>query len=289
MSKIAIGLSLVLLAGRAGPARASEPAVIKVGFRLAEATYRTHFDNSSATLGALEARAAEGLSAVLGRRCGFLRFTGNPADAAEYGLQFVLDARSLAEKAPLREVGFRVSAHGPEGEIPQASAYASFRSAQEWLVRIGTVDELVREIEAKTDTADFQDLLARDVLRRIPIAKKAILWTNPPGFILPFRDRELCMGQGTRLVVRNNLPTAVGPETVDVDAEARLAFNPPTATPPPYEQQRMNVFARADRADWLGGVDPQKVDVIAIFVAKYLDLGGACRGPLSPEDAFPQP
>jgi len=285
----AFGVGLAVLTG-AGAAPAAEPPLVKVEFKLNDDSYRQHFDRSPAVIGALEAAVAERLSRTLSDHHRFLRFASAPAGPGEYGLRVALEPLSAAENPPLREVGLQVSASGPDGGVQQARAYWRLRTAQQGLVRIGSPDELGKEIEVKTEAAGFHDLLAHDVLRRIPIAEKGFLWTDPLGWILPYRDRELCMGQGSRLVVRNNLPTGAGVEPVEVEAVARMPFDPPTPAPSPYEEQRLNLFARAEKPDALGTVaDPKRVAVVAVFVAQFVDLGGACGEPLSPEAAFPQP
>jgi hypothetical protein len=285
-----LGRSAIALIAGASVLGSAEPPRVKVEFRLAEGTYRRHFDDDAAVLARIEAQAASRLSSLLSRRHRFLRFTSAADDDADYRITFRLDLRSRDEAtAPLREVGLHVRLRDRTGEVGSALAYGVFRTAEEWHARIGTADELVREIEAKASADGFHSSLGASLLRFIPIAAQCALWADPPGWILPYRDRDLCMGRGSRILVLSNRPTGAGIEPLELEAVARMAFDPPVPPPAPFDQLRKNLFAGADKPELLQGIDPTKVTVVGVFVTKFLDLGAACREPVSPDEAFPPP
>jgi hypothetical protein len=276
----------MLAATLATTASAQTRTTIAVAFRLQERLYRLEY--KPADVQQLEAVLADSIASILSRRIPFVQFSR--ALPAPRTLLMTLDRKDRVSVAQNQETGFYLQL--VQDGAPSTSQYwRTFRPERDYLMARGSVSAFRNELQARFEISEVESI--QDLLRGIPIATEATLWTDALqglGWILPFKRQDLCMGEETTLRVANTIRSSIETKK-DFRAQARGVFNP-TVVPPGLQSSRGNVMGMATDAgtdlDVLRNAPPSAITVIGVYVDRYQRSG--CEAPVSPGAAsFPAP
>lgn len=289
-----LGLRLLVLALAAAltmpawPAIALERPVVEVKLLLQELAYRREFSDQEILN--LEAEASARIAKLLQTRIGFAKFQPLRGEAATGPLlTFKLGARDQGPSTLLKEVGLHIELSGHGGGGSSKRVYWLFRPQERYRDAVGNPAALLREIELRIGDADYTTLI-REVLSGIPIARTGQMWTQPLGWIVPHRQADLCMEVNSVLWIENAVPSGAGPIIRSFRARAAGSFQPPGPTS--IENYRGFLFSEAspqqEGLNDLAGVNPEMVEVRAVYVLEYISLGpcgtGVSGDPLAPDN-----
>jgi hypothetical protein len=197
-SAFAVLLSLVFASTAAAAEVRPEVAV---SFVLAVERWQDHFGSGRP---AFESQAAERISKWFGERVGFALFT--PSSTSPNKLAVHLEPTPDTANRTYKETRLRLVLTG--GPNPAAPLIWPFRSAETYAEPISGGPGLLKELEFRLE--QINPALINQVLSQVSIAKKAHLWKNPVGWVIPYRMSELCMGASSVVRIVSMMPTDVG-------------------------------------------------------------------------------
>jgi len=279
-------LLICMVLGGLGAASTSVQAVTKptvaVRFELKEGRkYRKEF---GAACTDLETRAASRIATALSSRIRFLDFSPSATGTAAT-LAFSLDDLDPSSTATLQEVGFHVTLSGVTTKL-----YWRFRSAEAYMKRVGTLEALVEEIGQNIESREGADLVDA-LLSKISIADEARMVQAPPlelGWIIPYKQEDLCMDRESVLVLDYDLPSAL--TSIPQSYEAKViqpSLQPESGSP--FESSRGQILCEArkgqEHVESLTQPQGHSPTLKAVRVQKYLRSGDSCGGAIPPAEA----
>jgi hypothetical protein len=267
---------MLLLAPAAAPAAtAAGKPLVKVDFILAEPLYRDQL--KAAQIRDLGTAVSSLLVGELSREVLFLGFT---RDNAPFHLVFRLGAPQ-ASKIAFHDVFFQAELTGPDGQ--RASTSWLFRDSSSWGNGIGSSSQLRTEIETSLGKHDMAELVP-EVLSAIPVANDGFLVKDSKirvGWVLPFRDEEVCMGFETEIKLEGETSSTLGRAPFETWANAYMIYNPPGRSP--REDLRHCLLYQTSRNqkgyDMMEQSKPSEVRIGQVFVMRY---ERKCKKPLAP-------
>ncbi len=274
MNPIALALMIAVLALLASvQGHAAEKTLVRVDFALDDPYYTDEF--SDAELDSLRLRGAETIAAVLSDRFRFLDFQS--AAEAAHTLTVKLD-RAEGGGASHTEFGFHFQLAGPG--VPQGKAsYLVFRTKDQYLAPIGTIDALIVEIHERM-TQVARDKLIDDLLHYVSIAEVGEFRGGEPPIWLIDRDRErLCMSRRSHLEVHALIPSSGIGEAIRwvVEPFAARVLDVVTSddATAPSHTARTKIIATpaetvgAEKIRRLKNAPPAEVRIDSVFVLVY--------------------
>ncbi|HZM70385.1 MAG TPA: tetratricopeptide repeat protein [Candidatus Cryosericum sp.] len=263
-------LLIIIAAGAPGWTGAAEKTKVGVTFALAEQRFVDSFD-AQVVRPRLERNAAKKLAGILGG-LSFVSFTTEAG--APYQLEFRLAAQDPRAAGPRKAVGIRASLAGPDGGGP---VYIPFRGPEDYFARIPGETELIEQV-ALAITDELAEKIGRQLLSHVPIAAEATIWRDPLGWILPYKEDEICMDRESVVVVRHAFPTPAGPVTREFRGKAIGVFT--NATTAGDVDSVGRIFTRAEvpqqDIDWLQAPQGRAVEVKQVFVSEYRPIDTGC-------------
>lgn len=278
-------LTAVLLTAAA---HATNKQMVTVRFKVEARAYRDHFGSGTADI---ENTATRLLVQALKQNIGFVDFMDGAGAADGYHLTISLSPPDPSRGVALQRVILFASLSGPgvdpDKRIP--FAWMKYRDAasecssvdDDSHCRLPERDELISELRVLLSSASYADLV-NNVLRHVPFLSSGTFLAQPvTGWVLPFRQSEVCLDKLTQLLVNSDIQTAVA----TVPAVQFLAEMVGPYTPAP--ENVFGLFLRAENdegktKEQLLKQFPGGAVVTGVYVVKYRFLGPNCGGAISP-------
>lgn len=270
-------------------AQASDKPRVAVRFKIEATAYRDHLQPNVA---AVEDEAAAAVTKALNEHIHFADF-GPPAGGtpAPYMLTVFLAVPDPHSEVATQPVWLFAALDGPSG----STARTRWRKFREAAVNCGSFaddectwpdrKQFVKELEALLATPVVYGNLVDPTLRELPIINAGKFVVQPEsGWVLPFRQEEMCLGEGTQLRIVNDIPT----QQVTLHPKYKARVEGPYGTPPDSIFSILSAGEeQADDAQKpLMQQNPEKVVVRGVYVAKYQPFGD-CAGAIPPPTAPP--
>lgn len=290
------GLIVLLLLALLGDGAEAQKTRVRVEFALVDPTYIAFFTDEERAR--LERDAASVVASQLEERLPVLDVV--TGDSADYVLRVELNRKGGADADPMEaDRGLIATLIGPDG-AREPTWWGLFRKADAagsgFDVGDGTLPldrVFLRHIELAVEQADV-NALVRNQLSAVPIAEEGRIWTPPPGefgWVAPLVRQQLCLAEGTALLVQVLIPSPFDPDPspkvfqalVESDFDARLAFG--GDIPADFRGFEQGVFTRPDPPDQQGLEriqDSDSVRVQRIFLQRFERDAGLCEGPANP-------
>jgi len=261
-------------------AAGQERPTLAVAVDLVADRFENAFDG--AEIKEIEEQAAARIAVTLQERLRFLVISDGTS--AGYGITLELDDPPQA--SPLGELDAYLRMHDPDGESRRI-LWHPFRKGIDALRSLGSPTEMVAEVDAKVATADFE-MLVDSLLSRIPITNEGATWEDPLGWVIPFAMEDLCIDQGSSLLVQTVVLTGAGPQAMPYRAKVLGVFQP-TAFPAHLERFRRGIFSQVDVdqdnvALLLDAAAQGGAELQAVFVIAYRPREADCESMARPED-----
>jgi hypothetical protein len=196
-------------------ARAAAKKRVEVAFVMPDKKYVRAFRPER--IDELLAGAAAAIAEELAGAIRFLEFT--TTGPAAYQLEFRLDRADPRVTGTDDEFGFHVTLTG-EGIRKAQQTYWVFRSAERYGDRIGTHEELIKEIRLNVAHDSNVAQLVGKVLHEAAFTEEADFRTEEPvGWVLKHYSRDdLCLDVDSRLEVRSRYRVGRGKKSTDFRA-----------------------------------------------------------------------
>lgn len=223
---------------------------------------------------------ADSLVVRLARRAPFLHYVAG--DSGPYRLTVILDRRNRSTRSSFDDVGLhaRVTAGG----VDSTEYWTKIRDGAA-PGGVGQFRDIRLSLLTAIETAEYGTL--SKLLQRVPVARGGVGWSDPTitGWVLPYGRGALCMETQSRLLVVNELPTAVGPQEQSYSSVVTGDFLP-DPVPAGFQVFRGNAFSRAeaspsDLVELKRAIERGGTRVVAVYVVEYRFQPNLC---LRPED-----
>jgi hypothetical protein len=285
------GTVLILTAVCAPALCAGSKTEVTVSFRLTEPDYRQEYTTDE--IAALEAHLSTQVALRFNEHIGFLNFVSDPGPA--YSLILELGRRNPQDPGPCWEVGFLVKVAGPQVRPPLDPYWLMFRHQDRYGDSRGSASDLEKALILKLtllEDLDYEKLVST-FLGQVPLCNEGTkLWTDPLGWIVPYKLEEVWIDVGSQFLVENCFPSSLGP----------IAYNYP-ATMEKFIQESENTTyagfilclapANAPELDRFQNVSADSILVRRVYVVEYHRYDACGAGPQSPTTVFatggPQP
>lgn len=290
------GLTVLLLIALMVDGVEAQKTRVRVEFELVDPTYIAFFTDEERAR--LERDAASLVTSQLTERLPVLDLVTD--DSADYVLRVELNRKGGADADPMEsDRGLIATLIGPDG-AREPTWWGLFRKADAagsgFDMGDGTLalDRVfLRHIELAVEEADV-NALVRNQLSAVPIAEEGRMWTPPPGefgWVAPLIRQQLCLAEGTSLLVQVLVPSPFDPDPspkvyqalVESDFDASLAFG--GDIPPHFQGFEQGVFTRPDPPDQQGLdriQDNDSVQVQRIFLQRFERDSRLCERPTDP-------
>lgn len=193
------------------PAHATEKPQVAVRFRIEATAYRQHFGASVANV---ESHAANAVTQALKQYIQFADFAATGDGPPLYILTVSLSVPDPHTEVAAQPVWLVASLKGPH-EIPSVK----WRKFREAAANCGSVTndldctwpdeaEFLKELQALLAEPSLYPVLVGNVFREVSIASSGKFVVQPiNGWVLPFRQEDMCLGRDTKLRILNDIPT----------------------------------------------------------------------------------
>lgn len=274
-------LLILLWASLAG--HATDKPKVAVRFKVEASAYRNHF---GASLPTVEDRAAEVVRQALRQHIQFADFapTSGPSP---YTLTVFLAVSDPLTDVAAQPVWLMASLAGPSGTSAKAR-WKKFREAAANCGGLSDQDctwpdqpEFLKELQAMLTAPSLYPNLVSSVFHELSIASSGKFVLQPlNGWVLPFRQEEMCLGTDTKLRIVNDIPT----EQTTLHGKFRADVEGPYGHPPD------SIFTTLSEGE--DGADnnkrsllqqfPDKVIVRGVYLVLYQHLDENCGGAIPP-------
>jgi hypothetical protein len=266
-----------------GAAQGLDKPKVAVHFKIEASAYRNHFGTSLANV---ENKAAEVVRQALQQHIQFADFSES---ASPYSLTIFLAVLDPKTDVAAQPVWLMASLTAPSGTSPKAR----WRKFREAATNCGGLTdrectwpdqtEFLKELQALlTAPSLYPDLVG--VFHDLSITNSGKFVVQPTsGWVLPFRQEEMCLGTDTKLRIVNDIPT----EQITLHGKFRADVEGPFGHPP--DSIFTTLSEGEDAADnnkkALLQQFPDKVVVRGVYLVRYQSLGENCGGAIPPPTA----
>ena len=247
--------SLLILLWACSPAHAEDKPQVVVRFKIEASAYRDHFGAGVANV---ENRGAEVVRQALKQHIQFADFAASNAGSSLYTLTVFL------------------AVSGPQTDVAAQAV---------WLMATWQDDaEFLKELQALLTAPSLYPNLVSGVFHEFSIANSGKFVLQPTnGWVLPFRQEDMCLGTDTKLRIVNDIPT----EQTTLHGKFRADVEGPYGHPPD------SIFTTLSEGE--DGADnnkkallqqfPEKVVVRGVYLVRYQHLDENCGGAIPPPTA----
>lgn len=281
-------MSVLLIALWAWSAYAIDKPSVTVRFRIEASAYRGHFGTTLENAN-VEQRAAQVMTQALKQHIQFADFTsgGSPSP---YTLTVSLAVQNSQTDVAAQAVWLMASLASPSGTSPKAR-WLKFREAAANCGGLSDQEctwpdqaEFLKELQALVATPSVYPDLVSGTFRELSISNSGKFVHLPPdGWVLPFRQEDMCLGPDTKLRIVNDIP--IGQTTLH--GRFRADVEGPYGNPPD------SIFTTLSEGE--DGADnnkrsllqqfPDKVVVRGVYLVQYEYLSEGCGGAIPPATA----
>jgi hypothetical protein len=269
-------------------AHATDKPQVAVRFRIEAAAYRQHFGTSLANV---ESHAANAVVQALKQYIQFADFSAPGDGSPLYTLTVSLSVPDPHTDVAAQPVWLVASLKGPH-EIPSVK----WRKFREAAANCGSVTndrdctwpdeaEFLKELQALLAEPALYPVLVGNVFHEVPIASSGKFVVQPlNGWVLHFRQEDMCLGTDTKLRIVNDIPT----EQTTLHGKFRADVEGPYGNPPD------SIFTTL--SDGEDAADNNKkallqqfadhVIVTGVYLVQYQRLDENCGGPVPPNTAL---
>jgi hypothetical protein len=278
--------ALVIGLGTCVGAQGVDKPKIAVHFKVEASAYRKHF---GASLANAETKAAEVVRQALRQHIQFADFPPS-SEPSPYTLTVFLAVSDPRTDVAAQPVWLMASLSGPTG----TSEKARWRKFREAATNCGGLsdrectwpdeNEFVKELQALLTAPALYPELAGGVFHDLSIASAGKFVLQPTsGWVLPFRQEEMCLGSDTKLRIVNDIPT----EQITLHGKFRADVEGPYGHPP--DSIFTTLSEGEDAADnnkkALLQRFPDKVVVRGVYLVRYQHLDENCGRAIPPPTA----
>jgi hypothetical protein len=279
-------VSLLLIVLWTWSAYAIDKPTVAVRFKIEATAYRDHF---GASVGNIEQRAAEVLTQSLKQHIQFADFTSD-GSSAPYTLTVSLAVRDAHTDVAAQPVWLMASLASASG----ASSKARWQKFREAAADCGGLSDrectwpdqaqFLKELQVLFATPSAYPDLVSGTFRELSIVSSGKFVVQPSdGWVLPFRQEDICLGPDTKLRIVNDIPT----DLTTLHGRFRADVEGPYGNPPD------SIFTTLSEGE--DGADnnkrtllrqfPDKVVVRGVYLVRYQYLGENCGGAIPPPTA----
>lgn len=260
---------------------------VAVRFKIEASAYRNHFGAGVANV---ENHAAEVAMQALKQNIQFADFAAPNAGSSPYTLTVFLAVSDPQTDVAAQAVWLMASLTGPDGTSPKAT-WRKFREAAADCGGLSDREctwpdeaEFLKELQALLTAPSLYPNLVSGVFQELSIANSGKFVIEPTnGWVLPFRQEEMCLGTDTKLRIVNDIPT----EQTTLHGKFRADVEGPYGHPP--DSIFTTLSEGEDGADnskkALLQQSPEKVVVRGAYLVRYQHLDENCGGAIPPPTA----
>lgn len=286
MNRVRFSLLILLWAAAAN---AADKPQVAVRFKVEASAYRQHFGARTSTV---ESRAADAVVKALKQHMQFADFSSSGTGSPQYVLNLSLavpDATADVATQPVWLMASLSKAGGTSGprwrwrKFREAAADCGGLSADTDCTWPDEGDFLTA-LRALLAPSSLYPALVSNVFQEISIIDSGKFVVQPlNGWVLPFRQEELCLGTNTQLRIVNDIPT----DQITLHGKFRAAIEGPYGHPP--DSIFTTLADGEDAADnnkkALLQQFPDKVVVRGVYLVQYQHLDENCGGAIAPPTA----
>ncbi len=267
---------------------AAEKRVVAVRFRIEASTYRSHFTSPAS----LEAQVTQDLVQTLKRNVSFLDFAADSGASGSYILTVTLAVPDPMRGVATQRVMLYSSLAAPDGtELKTRWQWLKYRDPlsecsdlSDSHCRIPAAGEFADEVHVLLSAANYSELV-KNVLREVPIlAGTGKLLAQPvAGWVLPFRQTEICLDLQSQFRVAGTVPSPAAdiPGTFLAEMEGPYRQSPDSAVFGMLLRGESEDDDRVKKPIFLQ--NPDAVVVKAVYVVQYRRFSdGSCGGAIPP-------
>jgi hypothetical protein len=279
-------VSALLIALCACSAYAIDKSSVAVRFKIEASAYRSHFGTS---VGSVEQQAAAVISRRLKQNIQFADFTSDGV-SSPYTLTVSLAVLDPQTEVAAQAVWLMASLASTAGGTPKTK-WRKFREAAANCGGLSDREctwpdqaEFLKELEVLVAEPSVYPDLVSSTFRNLSITNAAKFVVQPSdGWVLPFRQEDVCLGPDTKLRIVNDIPT----DLTTLHGRFRADVEGPYGNPP--DSIFTTLSEGEDGADnnkrTLLRQSPEKVVVRGVYLVQYQYLGENCGGAVSPPTA----
>jgi hypothetical protein len=283
MNKRVSALIVVLFACSA---YAIDKPSVAVRFRIEASAYRDHFGTS---VGNVEQQAAVVLTRSLKQHIQFADFT-TEGSSSPYKLTVSLAVLDPQTDVAAQTVWLMASLASTAGTTPKTK-WRKFREAAANCGGLSDREctwpdqaEFLKELEVLVTEPSAYPELVSNTFPNLSITNVGKFVVQPSdGWVLPFRQEDICLGPDTKLRIVNDIPT----DLTTLHGRFRADVEGPYGNPP--DSIFTTLSEGEDGADnnkrTLLRQSPEKVVVRGVYLVVYQYLGENCGGAVPPPTA----
>jgi hypothetical protein len=266
-------------------AQGLEKPKVTVHFKIEASAYRNHF---GANVANVENRAAEVVRQALRQHIQFADFS--PTTGSFYSLTVSLAVSDPQTDVAAQAVWLMASLTGPSGTAEKAR-WRKFREAATNCGGLSDRDctwpdqtEFLKELQALLAAPSLYPDLVGGAFHDLSIASAGKFVLQPTnGWVLPFRQEDMCLGTDTKLRILNDIPT----EQITLHGKFRANVEGPYGHPPNsiFTTLSEGEDAADNNKKTLLQQFPDKVVVRGVYLVRYQYLGENCGGAIPPPTA----
>src|SRR6266480_487498 len=280
-----ISVLLILLWICSG-AQATDKPNVRVRFKIEASAYRDHFGTS---VGNIEQRAAEVVRQGLKQNIQFADFTSN-GTSSPYTLSFSLAVLDPQTDVAAQTVWLMASLDSAAEVSPKAS-WQKFREAAANCGGLSDREctwpdeaEFLKELQVLVAAPSVYPDLVRSTFHELSISNSGKFVLQPTnGWVLPFRQEDMCLGPDTKLRIVNDILT----DLTTLHGKFRADVEGPYGNPP--DSIFTTLSEGEDSADnnkkALIQQFPDRVVVRGVYLVQYRYFGEHCAGAIPPPTA----
>jgi hypothetical protein len=283
---------LFLLACFTSLAHAADKPHVAVRFKIEASAYRQHFGASVANV---ENQATQSTIQAFGQHIQFVTFTQPGGQPTPYTLTLSLAVLDPRTDVAAQAVWLIAALAGPNRTL--TTNWRKFREAatgcsgltNDLDCRWPDSPELLRELQVVLGSASLYPSLVSSIFKDVSITNSGKFVVQPlsglavMGWVLPFRQEEMCLGTATKLRIVNDIPTdqTTLHGTFHADVEGPYG-QPPTAI---FTLLSEGEDAAANSLKPLFQQSPDRVMVRGVYLLEYQHLDENCGGAIPPPTA----
>lgn len=279
--------SLLILLWACSTAHAGDKPQVEVRFKIEASAYRNHFGAGVANV---ESRGAEVVRQALKQHIQFADFAASNAGSSLYTLTVFLAVSDPQTDVAAQAVWLMASLTGPGGASPKTT-WQKFREAAADCGGLSDREctwpddaEFLKELQALLTAPSLYPNLVSSVFHELSITDSGKFVLQPTnGWVLPFRQEDMCLGADTKLRIVNDIPT----EQTTLHGKFRADVEGPYGHPP--DSMFTTLSEGEDGADnnkkALLQQFPEKVVVRGVYLVRYQHLDENCGGAIPPPTA----
>jgi hypothetical protein len=192
--------------------RASDKSQVSVRFKIEASAYRQHFGT---LVGSVEDRAADVVVQALRQHIQFADFISNSGGQSPHTLTVSLAVLDPNTDVAAQAVWLLASLTGPGATSPRTK-WGRFREAAADCGGLSDdrectwpdETEFLKELQALLAAPSLYPALVSSAFHELSIANSGKFVVQPlNGWVLPFRQEDMCLGADTKLRIVNDIPT----------------------------------------------------------------------------------